>query len=202
MRVADKRRLRGLTAAIALVLVLACAAGVTWAAAEGGHGAEAGPKGWAATDTYRVMNFVVLAALLFVLLRKPVANAFRNRIKGIQDQLQDLEKRKKEAEKMLFEAEERLLQLDRESEKIVAQYIRQGEDARERILREAEAAAGKIEEQARRNIAHEFEAARLKLQGEILEKALARAEGKIRDRITAGDQEKLVAEYLEKVVAS
>jgi len=202
MKVADKRRLCGLAAAIALVLVLACAAGVSWGASEGGHGAEGGAKGWVATDTYRVMNFVVLAAILFILLRKPVSNAFRSRIKGIQDQLQDLEKRKKEAEKILFECEERLLRLDREAEKIVAQYIRQGEEARDRILQEAEAAAGKIEEQARRNIEHEFEAARLKLQGEILEKALVQAERTIRDRITPGDQEKLVAEYLEKVVVS
>ncbi|MDP3283103.1 MAG: hypothetical protein Q8M56_01575, partial [Desulfobacterales bacterium] len=37
---------------------------------EGGHG-EGVPKGWVATDTYRVMNFVVLAAGLFFLLRKP-----------------------------------------------------------------------------------------------------------------------------------
>ena len=146
------------------------------------------------------MNFVVLAVVLFILLRKPVSQVLKNRIKGIQDQLHDLEIRKKEAEKVLAEYEERLMHLDQEAEKIVAEYVRQGEEARGRIVQEAQAAADKVEEQARRNIDHEFEIAKVKLKGEILEKALIKAEEKIKNRITPDDQKKLVDEYIEKVV--
>ena len=200
MNIADSRRPYRLTAVIVLILMLGCAAGVSWGSSEGGHGAEAATKGWVATDTYRVMNFVVLAVVLFILLRKPVSQVLKNRIKGIQDQLHDLEIRKKEAEKVLAEYEERLMHLDQEAEKIVAEYVRQGEEARGRILQEAQAAADKVEEQARRNIDHEFEIAKVKLKGEILEKALIKAEEKIKNRITPDDQKKLVDEYIEKVV--
>lgn len=162
---------------------------------------HAEPKGWAATDTYKVMNFTVLIVALFFLLRKPVAQALSARIKGIQDQLDELEVKKKEAEKKLAEYNERLSLLDKEAEKIVAEYIRQGNEAKIRILKEAEAEAVKLEEQAKRNIENEFKQAKSKLQEEISEKALLKAEEIIRGTITTEDQDRLVDEYLEKVVA-
>lgn len=162
---------------------------------------HAEPKGWVATDTYKVMNFTVLIVALFFLLRKPVAQALSARIKGIKDQLDELEVKKKEAEKKLAEYNERLSLLDKEAEKIVAEYIRQGNEAKIRILKEAEAEAVKLEEQAKRNIENEFKQAKSKLQEEISEKALLKAEEIIRGTITTEDQDRLVDEYLEKVVA-
>ncbi|MBW2153089.1 MAG: ATP synthase F0 subunit B [Deltaproteobacteria bacterium] len=156
-------------------------------------------KGWVATDTYRVMNFVVLAALLVVLLRKPLSQALNARIRGIQDQLVDLEKKKKEAEAQLAQYNERLLLLDREAERVIEEYIKQGNEAKARILQEAKVAAERIEEQARKTVAHEFEMAKEKLQAEIFDKALAKAEGIIKRNITPQDQERLVDEYLKEV---
>ncbi len=164
-------------------------------------GGEGETKGWVATDTYRVMNFAVLAIGLFLLLRKPASQALNARIRGIKEQLSELETRKKEAEKALAEYSKRLSRLEKESEEIIEEYVRQGNEAKARILAEAKQAAEKLEEQARRNIAHEFEQAKLKLQKEILEKAIINAEELITRNITAEDQNKLVDEYLKKVVA-
>lgn len=164
-------------------------------------GGEGGTKGWVATDTYRVMNFTVLAVALFLLLRKPVSQALDGRIKGIKEQLVELESKKKEAEKQLAAYNEKFALLEQEADKLIDEYIRQGQEAKARILEEAEAAAEKLEEQARRNIEHEFQKAKLKLQEEILEKTLVKAEEIIKSKINDEDQEKLVDEYLEKVVA-
>jgi F-type H+-transporting ATPase subunit b len=167
-----------------------------------GGGAEGGgTKGWINTDTYRVMNFAVLAIGLIILLRKPASNALDDRIKGIREQLNDLETKKLEAEKNLAQYNERLSLLDKEAEKIVAEYIKQGNEAKKRILDAAGDAALKLEEQARRNIEHEFKQARSKLKEEVVEKALVMAEEIIKRNINGKDQEKLVSEYLEKVVA-
>lgn len=165
-------------------------------------GEEHGAKGWMATDTYRVMNFTVLAVALFFVLRKPVAQALNDRINGIENQLGDLEERKREAEKQLAEYNEKLATLDQEAEKIIQGYIKQGEDAKIRILEEAEAVAEKLEEQARKSIEHEFKQAKLALQQDIMEKAIAKAEEMITQKITSEDQDKLIDEYLDKVVAS
>ena len=68
-------------------------------------------------------------------------------------------------------------------------------------MKEAEVAAEKLKEQARRNIEHEFKQAKAALQGGNHGKGPAKAEEIIKDKITPDDQERLVDEYLEKVVA-
>ncbi len=190
-------RKRNLIAVMTIVVAVLIFSGVAWSSSEGEHG----PKGWVATDTYKVMNFTVLVVALFFLLRKPVAQALSSRIKGIQDQLDELEVKKKEAEKKLAEYNEKLSLLDKEAEKIVAEYIKQGNEAKARILEEAESEAEKLEAQARRNIDSEFKQAKSKLQEEIFEKALIKAEEIIKSEINNEDQDKLINEYLEKVVA-
>ncbi|MBC8199835.1 MAG: ATP synthase F0 subunit B [Desulfobacterales bacterium] len=190
-------RKRNLIAIMTIVVVVLIFSGVAF----GSSGGEHGPKGWVATDTYKVMNFTVLIVALFFLLRKPVAQALNARIKGIQDQLDELEVKKKEAEKKLAEYNERLFLLDKEAEKIVAEYIKQGNEAKARILEEAGSEAKKLEEQAKRNIENEFKQAKSKLQEEISEKALLKAEEIIKSKITTEDQDRLIDEYLEKVVA-
>ncbi len=165
-----------------------------------GHGTSHGTKGWVATDTYRVMNFLVLAGALIFILRKPLKQALNSRITGIQDQLDELEVKKKEAETKLAEYSEKLASLDQESESIVMEYIRQGEEAKRRILKEAASASEKLEAQAKRNIQLEFKQARERLHHDVLEKALAKAEALIKENVTDRDQEKLVDDYLKKVV--
>jgi len=162
---------------------------------------DTGAKGWASTDWFRVMNFAVLAIALVFILRKPLSQALGSRITGIKDQLEDLEARKAEAEKQLAEYSEKLSRLEKESEQIVEDYIKQGHEAKARILKEAESAAEKLQIQARRNIEHEFKQAKFKLQEEIFESSLAKAEEILRGRISGDDQDRLVDEYLRKVEA-
>lgn len=193
------RPLKHLLVLILSVLVI-LSAGAAWASSEGGHGEGNGTKGWVATDTYRVMNFLVLAIGLFFILRKPISQALRGRIQGIQDHLDDLEAKKKQAEAELAEYNEKLSLLEKEAEGIIAEYINQGKEARSRILKEAEAAAQKVEDQARRNIEREFKQAKEKLQTDVLEKALVKAESLIKENFTTDDQDRLVNEYISKVV--
>ena len=180
-----------------VVLVILCLAVGTASAASG----EGGGKGWVSTDTYRVMNFVVLVAALIFLLRKPMAQALSSRIKTIKEQLESLETQKAEAEKKLVQYNEKLSQLESEAEKIVQGYIQQGKEAKAKILKEAEATAEKLQLQAKRNIEHEFSKARQELQREVVEKSLIQAEEMLKKTITDQDQDKLVNEYLDKVVA-
>jgi F-type H+-transporting ATPase subunit b len=68
-------------------------------------------------------------------------------------------------------------------------------------LKEAETSAEKLKDQARRNIDHEFEQAKSLLQAEIFETSLAKAEEIIKNKISKDDQDRIVDEYLKKVVA-
>ncbi len=91
--------------------------------ASSGGGQEAGPKGWVATDTYRVMNFVLLAGGLIFFLRKPLSQALRGRIKGVQDQLSGPEGPKKEAGKKLAADTGKLGLLGPEGQKVIDEDI-------------------------------------------------------------------------------
>jgi F-type H+-transporting ATPase subunit b len=197
-RYRDHQRARVIFLGVLLVLLL-LSMGV--GNALGASGGEGGSKGWVATDTWRVTNFVVLLVALFFILRKPISQALSSRIKNIREQLESLEVQKAEAEKQLAQYNEKLSQLESEAEKIVEGYIKQGNEAKVKILKEAEATAEKLQVQARRNIEHEFGKARQELQREVVEKSLVKAEETLKKAITDQDQDKLVDEYLDKVVA-
>lgn len=208
MNVSVTLRKRCATVFSIIAILLLCSVGGVMASGGGGNeeapagdGEAAGGSHWAATDTYKVMNFAVLAIGLFFLLRKPVSQALNDRIQGIKEQLEELESKKKAAEDELARYNEKLATLEGEAEEIVAEYIRQGEEARGRILAEAESTAGKLEEQAKKNIEHEFNQAKARLQEEIIDKALLKAEEIIKNKISDDDQISLVDEYLDKVVA-
>jgi len=176
---------------IAAVCLL-CFAGTATAASE---------SHWLKTDTYKLMNFAVLAIALFFLLKKPLTQALNARIQGIREQLEELEAQKKTAEETLAKYNEKLATLEGEAEEIVAEYVRQGEEAKARILAEAEKTAEKLEEQAKKNIENEFKKAKEDIQAEIIDKALEKAEEIIKSKISDEDQDSLVDEYLDKVVA-
>ncbi len=166
----------------------------------GATGASAASQ-WQVTDTYRIFNFSVLVIALFLLLRKPTKKVLSSRIKGIKDQLEDLENRKTQAEQELAAYVEKISRLEKEAENIIEEYVKQGNDAKKRILQEAETAAVKLEAQAKKNIEHEFEKAKIRLKEDVLDSAMARAEVIIQEKISGDDQERLVDEYLNKVVA-
>jgi F-type H+-transporting ATPase subunit b len=186
------------TVLIAVLVVFLC---LSFGIAMAASGGDSGAKGWVKTDWFRVMNFVVLAGALFFILRKPVSQALSSRIKGIQEQLESLETQRAEAEKQLAQYNEKLSQLESEAVKIVDAYIKQGNEAKAKILKEAEQTAEKLQAQARRNIEHEFDKARQKLQQEVVESSLQKAEESLKKEITAQDQDKLIDEYINKVVA-
>ena len=177
------------------------AVATTALAASGGEGHAAVAKHWTGKDWERVMNFAVLMVALFFAVRKPVSDALNNRIGSIRSQLDELEAKKVQAEGTLAEYEKKIATLDDEVKQILAQYHEQGEAAKSRILEKAAASAEKMKEQAKRNIENEFNAAKQKLQAEMMTEALEKAEALIKKSISVEDQDHLIDEYLKKVVA-
>ncbi len=179
-----------------VALLVTSMATLAWAAAEGGvH------NSWLEIDTWKTLNFGILLIAGYFIARKPVAEFFSSRAKNIETELKTLEQKKAEAEKQLVEYQAKFKNLDQESKKIVEDYIKQGQEAKQRILAEAQDQAAKLEDMAKRTIQQEFKAAKAKLQQEIVERAMDQAEAVIKASISAKDQDKLVDDYLKKVVA-
>ncbi|WP_457551807.1 F0F1 ATP synthase subunit B family protein [Desulfobacula sp.] len=184
----------------AAALIMAMSS-IVWASSGGEASGAVHGNHWLKIDTWKVLNFGILALAGFFLARKPVAQFFSSRSKSIEDEINSLELKKADAQKELAEYQTKFKNLDQESKQIVEDYIKQGEEAKIRILAEASAQAEKLEDMAKRNIQQEFKSARAKLQQEIVERAMGKAEELIRASISSDDQDKLVDEYLKKVVA-
>ncbi|MBF0101504.1 MAG: ATP synthase F0 subunit B [Desulfobacterales bacterium] len=188
--------------AVLVIVVFVIFGSVCCFASSGGEhdGSASAKKGWVATDTYRVMNFAVLAIGLILIARKPVATMLSSRIREIKQQLEALEQQKKEAEQSLSLYREKLVAIETEVKKIQEMYVDQGKKAKEKLLQEATETVKKLQDQAKKNIEQEYRLAQKKLQEELLEKALLKAEMTIKNSITMMDQERLVDEYINKVV--
>jgi F-type H+-transporting ATPase subunit b len=175
-------------------------------ASSGGHDSQNSheahaEKTWVSTDTYRVMNFLVLMVALFLLLKKPASQALKSRISEIKNELETLEAEKSDAAKKLAEFNQKFSELENEARQLVDDYIKQGESAKQRIIEEAKQTAEKMQAQAKKNIEQEFILAKQDLQEEIMDKAIALAENIIKNNITNEDQDRLISEFTEKVVA-
>jgi len=186
--------------AICLVVIVSVlfAVGAVYASGGGGEGGMDKTKDLIA----RTMNFVVLLGILIFLLKKPVAKALEGRRQGIREQLDDLEKQKQDAAQQLKEYKDQLARLDQETEGIVDQYVKEGEAAKANIIEEAKSVAEKLQGQAKKNIQYEFEAARKQLRAELAEQSIAMAEELIKKSIKDEDQERIIGEYLTKVVVA
>jgi F-type H+-transporting ATPase subunit b len=184
-------------AALAAVSMLVTAATLYASGGEANGGGIPAAKWW--DLLYRVLNFAALVILLVYFLRKPLANALGARRESIRAQLEELEAKKAEAERVYRECEAKLAGLDAEAKNILAEAVRQGEAEREKILADAERAAGDMKRQAEMAVTHELAVAKSKLKAEIAEQAALVAEELIKKNLRPADQQAMVASYLDRV---
>ena len=180
----------------AALIVLATAA-VAFASEGGGH--EVLHES-AFTTIMRVVNFIIFVGILYKFAGKTIAEAFGGRRKQIKTQLDDLSARKADAEKKLADVEKSIADISTEREKILAECEAQGEALKANIIESANAAAERIKEQAKTTAANERKAALKDIQAEVAELVVAAAEKALAGKLTAADHDKLINDYLEKVV--
>ncbi len=147
----------------------------------------------------RIWNFAVLLGGLIYLMRKPLKEMVGGRRKAIEEELKDLERRKEEARMAYLEYEKKLSDIKREKEKIIQQYIEEGEKEKERIIKEAQEISERMKEQARITIEQEIAKAKEELRAEMAELSAKSAEEIIKKNITPDDQINLIKEYLTQV---
>ncbi|MDD3581201.1 MAG: ATP synthase F0 subunit B [Desulfobacca sp.] len=174
-------------------------AGVAWAT-EAGHGGGEHDAARMKDLIWRSVNFVVFAGILIKLATKPIKEFFAGRKQQIAQNLEELESQKVAAEKALAEAQAQLAAVAEEREKIIQIFISEGEAEKTKIIERAEQAAARIKEMAALTIEGETKKAAAQLKRELVETAAQLSEGLIKENITADDQQRLVDNYLTKVV--
>jgi F-type H+-transporting ATPase subunit b len=150
---------------------------------------------------WRVLNFAMLAAIIIWGMKKAkVGKLLADRQAGIEKALREAVQAREAAEKKHAEYSEKLVKATKEIDEIYVSIKKEGELEKERIIAEARVSAEKIREQAEQTAAREVLKARAELRGEAARLAVQLAEQTLRENVGKDDQNRLVGEYLTKVV--
>ena len=187
-------RSRHFASLLGVVLYFAWLSNALASEAEGGHHLN-----WV-DFAYRTVAVVIVAAILVKLLRKPAANFLNSRREEIQRLLSELEAKTSEARAEYSQVRAKLASLEEDTKKIVDELIAEGEAERKKIIETAHREAEYIQQQAQVAIQQEIQAARDSLKDEVAELSVAAAQDIIQKQMQAEDQQRLVREFMTKVV--
>jgi F-type H+-transporting ATPase subunit b len=145
---------------------------------------------------FEIWKFINLAlfvtALILVLKRFNVSEAFRNRRETIKADLARARQERDAAVAKLKEVEERLARLDAEVATVKEQSRREAQEERDRIARNTETEVAKLTEQAQREIAGAAKTAKHELRRYAAEESVRLAEEMIRREIKPEDDARLI----------
>lgn len=148
---------------------------------------------------FAVLNFVLLLALLAWKGRPAVQKMAAERHDLIKTALDEAADLRKQAAAKLAEYETRLQAADAQIKELVDGMRADARAEEQRILAAAEAQAAMMKRDAELRIAAEIELARAQLTREVTAASVAATEKLLRERMTAGDQQQLVAAFITDV---
>ena len=157
--------------------------------------AEESPRWWdyPGFELWKFINLAIfVAALVFVLKKANLREAFRTRREGIKRDLERARQERDAALAKLKEVEERLARLDAEVATVKEQSKREAEDERERISRATESELAKLSEQAQREIVNVAKTAKHELRRYTAEQSVRLAEDIIRREMKPEDDARLI----------
>lgn len=192
-------------AAIAGIQFVLLVALVSFGFASGGEGgAHGGGHGGAAQwkdFMWRCIDFAALVLILVWAVKKAdMKKALADRQAGIDKALREADEMKAAAEKKFAEYTARLAQANKEAEELQKVIREDGLAEKARIVAEAKIAAEKIKEQAKVMADQEIVRAKSELREEASRLAVQLAEQTLKNAMKPEDQDRLVGEYLTKVV--
>jgi F-type H+-transporting ATPase subunit b len=123
---------------VPLVVFLVLAGVTVCLASGGGEGGGGGEEGsQLMTMAWRILNFVVLMALLWKLLADKIKTYFVDRRVEIAQSIEEADKAKADAEKMYAEYQQKLGNVDRDIKEIKDAIMGELEGEKQRIIEEA-----------------------------------------------------------------
>ena len=166
-------------------------------AAEGGEGG--GEENPVFTMIWRIVNFVILMALLWKLLADKIKTYFVGRRQELAQMIQDADQAKADAERQYAEYQQKLSNVDKDIKEIKEAIMGELEGEKQRIIEEGKIAADRIVAQAKWTAEQEVLKAKNSLRNQVIDMAGDMAAGLVTNSMTADDQKRLIEEYLDKV---
>ncbi len=181
---------------VILAVAVCLLAGTAVAHASGGE--VTGDQLW--NYLWRVINFIIVVGIIWKLAGSKIKDLLSGRQQEIKQNLDDLQVRQAEAERKLKEVETSIANLEQEKQAILAEAKSQGEALKVAIEEKALSDAEMIREQAKKTAANEALGAVESMRAEVAEMVVQAAEKIVQEKLSDADHDKLVDEYLTKVV--
>jgi len=143
-----------------------------------------------------LVNFGILAAGYYLLGRKPIAAALQNRRDAIAKEIEEAQRMRHEAEVRAKTYQAKLEKLEDEVRTAREALVRAGEAEGDRIVKEAQAKAERMQRDAEFVVEQEVKQIRQDLWRDAVATAVAAAEELLRRRVTPADHERLAEDYL------
>jgi F-type H+-transporting ATPase subunit b len=167
-------------------------------AEEAGHGGEEAMT-FLGDWLPRLVNFAIIATVVVYFTKKPIRDFFKNRSVEIAKAMQESKETQERAVAALAEMERKIKELEAETSRLIADAQARGEKDRQTLVEEGRKAAQDIQAQAKQGIDLEVMKAKAALAAEAALLSLDLAEGRIKDKISKQDHDRIVKEYISKV---
>jgi len=146
----------------------------------------------------QIANTLILFIALKHLLFKPVTEFMDKRTQGIESAIEEAELKNKESDRLKAEYEEKMKEIKKERNQIVAEATRNAELRSEEILTAADQEAKKILEKARVEIDREKQKMMNELKGEISTLALLAAGKVIEKDLNPQTHQQMIQQFIDK----
>jgi F-type H+-transporting ATPase subunit b len=147
----------------------------------------------------QLVTFGLAAFLLWRFFWKPLSRFMKNRADRIDYDIRSARELKTEAEALKIKWDSQLLEAEAKAQAIIQRGVEQGGQRRDEIVRDAEAEARRLLDDAGDRIAEERRRTARELRTETVALAMLIAERALKQSVDPGVQERLVKEFAEKL---
>jgi F-type H+-transporting ATPase subunit b len=149
-----------------------------------------------------LLNFGILAFVLYRFGRKPLAEALVKRKQAIMGEIDNATKLKKDAEDRLRDLQDKLDRMEDTLAELHAEFALSAEEEKKHVLAEAEERRVRMRRDAEFRIEQELKSARAELLQEAVANAVLAAEEILAKQVGASDLDRLAEDYLSSVGAA
>ncbi len=148
---------------------------------------------------WKTVNTIILFAILYYILRKPISKFYNEGINGVIAKFEDAKLQKEEALKLLKEAEEKSKKAKEEAERIIKVSEELSERQKQDVIEKARKEKLNILKATDEQIEREVDKAKAELRDFAAKKSIEIARKKLKSKVNENVNRKLVENSLQSI---
>jgi F-type H+-transporting ATPase subunit b len=146
------------------------------------------------------VNFVILVAVLFKLLRRPLRDFFQDKKEAVAAEIERIEAEKDRALRRVEDAKAEMEDSQARRKRVRKRIVAEGERIRDQIIEDARDHSRVMITQAKRRVDNQIFSARRQLQSELIDMAVDISLKRLPEEVTEADNQRYIDLYLKTAV--